>query len=390
MRGASRNATAPCVDSRRIDASGLHQRLQPRPARPRERAQACRGEGAVLVDERHDVRDRRQGDEIERPRDGRVVVAEEGARERVDDARAAQVGARVRRGPRRDDGTVRQRRGRPMVVGDDHVETELTRARDLLHRGDPAVDRQHEVDAVLGEALDRLRREPVPLLEAARQAPLDVRPELAQDEHGDGRGGDPVDVVVPVHADALARGHGGPDPLHRDGHVAEERRVVTGRLGVEERARGLRLVETAADEDGAVVSLTSSASASASTRPQSHGRVIQRPSCIAPSTVRTVSEAGESDSARHAGGDLGQRGRAPGGVYPTEVRTTLLATEPTPAPLASLAAQLQDDLDPHHHDGRSRRARTPRSARSTPSAPPSTSSRRRRRARSPGRRRSHR
>ena len=148
------------VDSRRIDASGLHQRLQPRPARSRERAQACRGEGAVLVDERHDVRDRRQGDEIERPRDGRVVVAEEGARERVDDARAAQVGARVRRGPRRDDGTFRQRRGRPMVVGDDHVETELTRARDLLHRGDPAVDRQHEVDAVLGEALDQFRREP--------------------------------------------------------------------------------------------------------------------------------------------------------------------------------------------------------------------------------------
>jgi len=52
-----------------------------------------------------------------------------------------------------------------VVVGDDHLEAEGAGAGDLLDRGDPTVDRDDEVDPVGGQLLDRLRREPVALLE---------------------------------------------------------------------------------------------------------------------------------------------------------------------------------------------------------------------------------
>ena len=59
------------VDGRRVDARAAHERLQPRAACRGESLQPGRGERAVLVDERDDVRDRRQRDEIEVPANGR-------------------------------------------------------------------------------------------------------------------------------------------------------------------------------------------------------------------------------------------------------------------------------------------------------------------------------
>ena len=53
------------VDRRRVDARDAHQRPQPRLLRARERAQAGDRERAVLVDERDDVGDRRERDEVE-------------------------------------------------------------------------------------------------------------------------------------------------------------------------------------------------------------------------------------------------------------------------------------------------------------------------------------
>ena len=84
-----------------------HQRLQPGAARPRERAEAGSRERAVLVDERHDIRDRRERDEVEQSGDA-VVVSEQRARERVCDAGAAEIGTAVLRRPGRDDRAVRQ------------------------------------------------------------------------------------------------------------------------------------------------------------------------------------------------------------------------------------------------------------------------------------------
>ena len=137
-----------------------------------------------------------------------------------------------------------------MVVGDDDVQPELAGARDLGDSRDPTVDGDHEVDTVGGELLDGLEREPIALVEPARQAPLDAGAELLEDQDADRGGGDAVDVVVAVHADPLTRVDRGADSLDRGGHVAERERVVARRLGSEERARNGGFLEPTADEDG--------------------------------------------------------------------------------------------------------------------------------------------
>jgi hypothetical protein len=99
----------------------------------------------------------------------------------VDDTRAAELRKRIGRGTRRDDGTVRKRLSRPVVVGHDDLEPQRFRLRDLFHRGDPAIDRQDESHTVLRKAAERVRRHAVALLEAARKVPDDVRAELPQE-----------------------------------------------------------------------------------------------------------------------------------------------------------------------------------------------------------------
>ena len=136
-----------------------------------------------------------------------------------------------------------------MVVGHDHVEPERLRAGDLVDRRDPTVHGEHERVPVLGEPLDRLAREPVPLVEAAREVPVDVGAELAQAYDRERRRADPVDVVVAVDADALAGRDRGSDALAGCARVPEERRIVARRLGRQERPSAFGVAVPAPDED---------------------------------------------------------------------------------------------------------------------------------------------
>ena len=95
MRGASRN---PIADSstvapgRRARPASAH---ADRPSASARAGAARSGERAVLVDQRHDVRDRRQRDEIEVALEKRVAGAEQRLRELPDDPGAAEAGERV-------------------------------------------------------------------------------------------------------------------------------------------------------------------------------------------------------------------------------------------------------------------------------------------------------
>ena len=211
------------VDDRGIDVRRAHQRLQTGLLRSRERAQAGARKRAVLVEERHDVGDRGERDEVE----VLVDVCPKRAEQLVGDAGAAELREGIARRARRDDRAVRKRLAGTVVVGHDHVEAERLRARDLLDRGDPAVDGQDERAALLGEPLDRLTGEPVALVETAREMPVDVRPELAERRHRERCRADPVDVVVAVDADPLARRDRCSDPVACGRGVAEQLRVVT-------------------------------------------------------------------------------------------------------------------------------------------------------------------
>ncbi|MDX6487303.1 MAG: isopenicillin-N epimerase, partial [Gaiellaceae bacterium] len=151
--------------------------------------------------------------------------------------------------PRRDDGAVRELRAGTVVVGDDDVEAGGARLGDLGDGRDPAVDREHEPAAVVGESRQRRAADAVALVEATRQVPLDVRSEVAQHEDGERRRTDAVDVVVAVDADPLAGRDRAPDPVDGLPHAAEQEGVVRRQLALEEGARDVGVAIAAPDED---------------------------------------------------------------------------------------------------------------------------------------------
>ena len=182
---------ARCVDARR-EPEADRALVDPRPGRRARPSSARAAPASASARGRAGPRARAPGS---RPRAGR--------RRRSSRARRGRGGARAprcpgRAAPRRacrrlrcrrargtgspraggDDGAVRQRLARPVVVRDDDVEPLRAGLRDFLDGGDPAVDGQHEPAALVGEPRERLALHPVALLEAARQVPFDVGAEL--------------------------------------------------------------------------------------------------------------------------------------------------------------------------------------------------------------------
>ena len=223
------------VDRGRIDSGRAHQGDEPRLGRAGETSQAGGDEPAVLVDERHDVRNGREGDEIEML--PKRLVPDESLRELVDDTGAAELREGVRRRTGDDERAIGQLLTGTMVVRDDDVEPELSRARNLVDGSDSTVDRHHEPEALLGNPCERLLGDAVPLLEAAREMPLDIGSELAQDDDRKRRRADAVDVVVAVDADPCPGRNRVADHVARRPHVTERVRVVRDGLGGEEGSR---------------------------------------------------------------------------------------------------------------------------------------------------------
>ena len=248
MRGASRK---PIDDSSIAAGSTPPTRIsarRPGLLRLREAAQAEQRERAVLVDERHDVGDRGERDDVEVPLQERMVGTEERLRQLPDDAGAAEAGEGIVALQRRDDWAGGERLGRAVVIGDDHLEPERARVLDLGDGRDAAVDRQDEVEALLGEPRQRLAVQAVPLLEPRGKMPRDVGVQLAQQQDGERRRADAVGVVVAVHADARTCLDRGDDRLDRLTHVTEGKGIVARQRPLEEPARLGLVAEPAADE----------------------------------------------------------------------------------------------------------------------------------------------
>ena len=135
------------------------------------------------------------------------------------------------------------------MVGDDHVEAARLRGSDLLGRRDPTVDRQEQAAALVGEPRDRVARDAVTFLEAARQVPLDVGAERAKRQDGERRGADAVHVVVAVDADPRSVGDRRANPFDRDCHVPEQKRIVRLDLAGDERPRLLEVTVATPDQN---------------------------------------------------------------------------------------------------------------------------------------------
>src|SRR6266540_3922601 len=246
--GREAEGDGPCIDCCGIDARDLHQRPQSGLLRSCQPSQPSDRQRAVLAHERDDIRDRRQGNEVELAPQRVGVRAEQRLAELVDDPGATELGEGIPGGTRRDDRTVRELFPRAVMVGDDHVQPELARVVNLFHRGDAAIDREDQTAAFLGQTLERLPADAVALVEPARQMPFDLRSELAQYEDGEHGRADAVDVVVTVDADALACRNRSSYVLNRPLHVAEQVGVVQGQLAGQEGPRLLGVAVAAPDE----------------------------------------------------------------------------------------------------------------------------------------------
>ena len=124
------------------------------------------------------------------------------------------------------------------------------RLGDLLDRGDAAVDGEHEPAALVGEPLERDADDAVALVEAARQVPVDVGAELAQQQDGERGRRDPVDVVVAVDADARGRRRRRRGSARRRARMSPSRNGSCGGSSpVEERPRVGGVGVPAPDED---------------------------------------------------------------------------------------------------------------------------------------------
>ena len=240
------------VHPARVDARDLHQRLQPGLARRRERPQALAHQPPVLVHERHAVRHGGERDEVEVGVGGGGVQPgrlQQRAREQVRDAGRAQLRARVAADGRMDDRRVGQRpvRARRVVVGDDDVQPRSARGRHLVDGRDRAVDGDEQLRPARGEPLDGRAREPVAVVDPARQVPVDVRAERPQRPHEHRGRAHAVDVVVAVDGDPRAALDAREDPRRAVAQPAE-RVERMARPGGEERVRGVRVGEPAPDQ----------------------------------------------------------------------------------------------------------------------------------------------
>ena len=134
-----------------------------------------------------------------------------------------------------------------VVVGDDHLHPQRPRERDLLDRGDPAVDRDEQRGAALGQPLDVGGAEPVAVGEPVGDQPVALGAQLAQRADQDRRRADAVDVEVAVDGDPLAARDRGEDPLDDRRHRVELGRVVR-LVGLEEGPRLLGRAVAAPDQ----------------------------------------------------------------------------------------------------------------------------------------------
>jgi hypothetical protein len=240
------------VHAARIHARHLHERLQAGLARGGQRAQTLADEAPVLTHQRDAVGHRGERDQVEVGVGLRAVQSrrlQQRAREKVAHAGRAQLRARIAAEQRMHDGRVGQAavRSRRVVIRDHDVEPGGERRGHLVDGRDRAVDGHQQLGAAGRQPLDRRRREPVAVVDPAREIPVHLGAERAQRAHQHRGGAHPVHVVVAVDGDPRAALDVAEYPL---GALAQpaERVERMAHLRSQESAGGRRIGEPPADQ----------------------------------------------------------------------------------------------------------------------------------------------
>ena len=240
-RGASPNAMRSAVIARGSMPATVAQR---RDAGARARAHAREAVGderAVLVEQRHDVGDGAERGEVGELAPGvRVPETRADGRDQLErDARARELGEpalpqlRVAHGHAHRDALAGL-----VMVGDDDVDPGAAQARDLVRRGDAAVDGDNQRRRHRDQTIHRRVGQAVALAEPVRDGGLDVGAERGEPAAGERRGRQAVDVEVAEHHDARLRADGRGHGVGARGHPGQ-------RLGVAPVAREVRRQERA-------------------------------------------------------------------------------------------------------------------------------------------------
>ena len=230
---------AEVIGARRpVGAGDVEQGGEAGPPALAHRRQSARDEGAVEADERHDVGDRRQRDEVEPGEEiGRGAAVEEAAvaqravqrdEAHVDDAGGAEMAKsrEVVLAVRVDDGEcVGQALRRLVMVEDDDVEAEPACFGDRLVADRAAIDRDDEARAARGEGGHRLAVRTITFGDAIGNvddrfaaAGLEI---FAEQRRAAGA----VDVVVGEDRDSLRAPHRVGEPRRRLLHVGSDKRI---------------------------------------------------------------------------------------------------------------------------------------------------------------------
>ncbi len=160
-------------DRHALDQSDLLERDEARAGRSLELAQSIRHQNPVLVDQRHHVRHRPQGDEVEIPTEIRQRHVSSAAQLHPEPHQEVERDTRPRQSLEGELGVAPQRiqhreRRRPlgwsmMVITDDHVHAERPCKRQLGDVGRSEVRRDHHTRARGVEFPQRVGMQPVPL-----------------------------------------------------------------------------------------------------------------------------------------------------------------------------------------------------------------------------------
>ncbi len=130
------------VDRDGVDARHAHECPQPGTASARHRFEPLTDEPAVLAAQRHHVGDRGERDQVGVLAADRGVLAggsQQSLRHLLSHTGGAEVLERVPAHGRVEHRAIGERFSGPVVVGDEHVDPELTRAGDLRHGSDRAI-----------------------------------------------------------------------------------------------------------------------------------------------------------------------------------------------------------------------------------------------------------
>ena len=239
------------VEDLGLDLRDRHQSAQTRPPSLAELGEPATGKGAILADQRHEISDRRQRDEVQVPRLLGGAVKAPGSLERGDELVGDGGPAEAREGIGADlgvdDRAIGKRRSRLMVVGDDRRDAHRLDSLDLRNRPDPAVGRDQQAGFPLAQVLDTRPAQPVAIRESVGNDPIALRSGAAHRADEDRRRAHPVDVVVAVDRDPPAGTDRGLDRIDRDADPLEALRIVR-LVGIEERPRLLNGPVAAADQ----------------------------------------------------------------------------------------------------------------------------------------------